>query len=109
MFEYALLCQKFDEILWWFMDWDANYIVETYKADTLHREQFNRFIQYMNWYRSATEDDLQYRNQYFHKLIVQDVYKDYELFEDFYEYLDSLYQKDKQRLADIEFFEIFDI
>jgi hypothetical protein len=113
MFDSTLLCQKYDEILWWFMDYDAIDMVDTYLCNyapstrEVVLEKLGNFVQFMNWYRRATDDDLDYRNHYFHVLIVQDIYKHYELFEDFYEHIDSLYKKDKQRLEDIEFLEIF--
>ena len=105
MFDYALLCEKYDEILWWFMDWDINKMIELYvsKYTLSSTEKFSNFVKFMNWYHHATEHDLQYQNYYFHKLIVQDIYKDYEFFEDFYMYLDDLYKKEQQRLADEEF------
>lgn len=112
MFDYTLLCQKYDETLWWFIDYDAKDMVETYVREHAPYAQdtmafLDNFVKYMNWYRDCTEDDLEYRNHYFHVLIVQDIYRHYELFEDFHEFLDSLYQKDKQRLADYEFLKEF--
>lgn len=110
MCDYTLLCQKYDEILWWFMDSNAQDIVETYVCEHAPDTpvwMFDNFIKYMDWYRDCSEDDLEYRNHYFHVLIVQDIYRHYELFENVYEYLDSLYQKDKQHFADREFLEVF--
>jgi hypothetical protein len=105
MFDYALLCQKFDEILWWFMDYDAIDIVETYvcnygPCDTeVVTQKLGNFVKFMNWYRNATEDDLDNRDDYFHALIVKDIYKHYELFEDFYDTVDALYQKGQTTLG----------
>lgn len=112
MFDEILLCQKYDEILWWFMDYDVTDMVNTYvcnntTSNSVVLAKLGNFVKFMNWYHNATEDDLEYRNHYFHKWIVQDVYRHYELFDDFYDYLDSLYQKDKQRLEDIELLKIF--
>jgi hypothetical protein len=112
MYDYSLLCQKYDEILWWFMDWDFQDIVQRYidgpDALDIMRQHLDNLVKYMKWYQRASIDDLEYRrNQYFNVLIVQNIYKYYELYEDFYTFIDDIYKKEQQRLSDIELLKAF--